>query len=93
MTPSWPLKMFWQPSYTPSTSKTDQGFCAGINPDKNGVNIYNEAVLLHEALHGMTGKYDFYMYSILPGLSNSTRSESISIYIKNYVLGYCPSFK
>ena len=94
VTPSWPVKIFWQPTYTPPSSQgADQGFGVGINPKNSGVNIYNESILFHESLHGMTGLYDPDMYKILPGLSNAASSESISIYIKNYVLGYCPSFR
>jgi hypothetical protein len=93
VTPSFPFKSFWQPSFTPASSDGDQGFGVGIDPNNSGVNIFNEANVFHEALHGMTGKYDEDIYSILPGLSNSARSVSISIYIKNDVLGYCPTFR
>ncbi len=94
VSPSWPLKIFWQPSYTPAKSDADQGFGVGINPNPNnsGVNIFNEAILFHEALHGRTGKWDAQIQLIL-GLPSPASSENISIYIKNIVLGYCPSFK
>jgi hypothetical protein len=100
VTPSWPLKIFWQSFYTKPTKNSDQGFGVGIDPSNNGksdpsnngANIYNESVLLHEALHGMTGKQDAQIQLIL-GLTGLASSENISIYIKNSVLGYCPSFK
>ena len=78
----------------PAKSDADQGFGVGINPNPNnsGVNIFNEAILFHEALHGRTGKWDAQIQLIL-GLPSPASSENISIYIKNIVLGYCPSFK
>lgn len=56
---------------------------------RDGIRIFN---IFYEALHGMTGKQDAQIQLIL-GLTGLASSENISIYIKNSVLGYCPSFK
>ena len=64
-----------------------QGFGDGIDPSPNGVNIYNESDLFHEAIHGMTAQYDDILESTL-GVSDP--SINVSIYIKNNVLSACP---
>lgn len=90
MTPSTPLKTFWQPAYTQADNT---GFGVGIDPSNNGVNIYNESNVFHEALHGFTGEGDSQIMSYLPSGIPGTGTERISVYIKNYVLSSCPSFK
>jgi len=95
VSPSHPFKSFWQPAYTPPArgsngtlvDPTEEGFGAGVDPSRNGANIFNEAILFHEALHGMTGLYDDEIEGILnlPG-----KSLSISIYVKDSVLSACP---
>jgi len=54
VTPSEPFKSFWQPAYQgPDPSYPNDprytGFGVGIDPSNNGVNIYNESNLFHEA--------------------------------------------
>jgi len=95
VTPSYPFKSFWRPIFTPPTQQSDQGFGVGIDPStvdphRFGVNIYNESALLHEALHGITGKYD---EDLEPALGIAAPSLNISIYIKNNVLSKCPTFR
>jgi len=86
VTPSTPLKTFWQPGY----SNVDAtGFGVGINPSNNGWNIYNESVVFHEALHGFTGLDDTYLEKYLPANVAGTGSERISVYIMNSVLSSC----
>ncbi len=94
VSPSHPFKSFWLPTYTPpppdaNGNPSDSGFGVGVNPSNYGVNIYNESILFHEALHGMTGLYDDELETALHVVSPSV---NISIYIMNYVLGTCPTF-
>lgn len=89
VTPSAPFKSFWQPHYTPPAPK--EVFGVGLDPHNNGVNIFNESTLFHEALHGVTGLYDEDMYSIFPNVS--APSENITIYIMNNILNKCPTFR
>jgi hypothetical protein len=66
----------------------------------NGVNIYNESTLFHEALHGISGLYDT---CVAPntcllakfGFANTltTPSVNISLAIETNVLFTCPSFR
>ncbi len=98
VSPSKPLKSFWQPEYTgPDPSDPNDpkftGFGVGIDPSASGVNIYNESNLFHEALHGITGYYDEDLQGLLPGLAKQSDSTNISIYIKNNVLSKCPTFR
>jgi hypothetical protein len=94
VTPSEPLKTFWQPKFTPPGKDVygnplDEGFGIGINATSYGVNIFNESLLLHETLHGMTALDE-------AGLQNALNSGnsplSISKFIKNNVLSVCPTF-
>jgi hypothetical protein len=55
-------------------------------------NIFNESIIFHEALHGMTDKSDSSVQTLLD-ISHSSNTTNISIYIKDHVLQYCPSFK
>lgn len=85
VTPSEPFKSFWQPAYQgPDPSNPNDphytGFGVGIDPSNNGVNIYNESNLFHEALHGMTALYDGE-----GGLPTPLRIKA--------VLGICPTFR
>jgi hypothetical protein len=96
ISPSHPFKSFWQPIYT-APGPDEAGFGVGINPSgpgssQYGVNIYNESILLHEALHGMTGLLDSEIATLLGPGAAGHGSEGISIYIKNNVLSACPSF-
>ena len=90
VTPSFPFLSFWRPTYSPPQGDQDQGFGWGIDPNNYGANIFNESILLHEALHGLTGKDDL---KIEGYLGQTEPSLNISIYIKNNVLSKCPSFK
>jgi len=92
ITPSYPFKSFWQPTFTsPETDSQGNvlydGFGDGVDPRGLGINIYNESNLLHEALHGMTGLYDD---ELVDALGAGGGSFSISIYIKDNVLSKCP---
>jgi hypothetical protein len=99
VSPSTPLKSFWQPAYTPPTTSSggvveNEGFGVGIDPSINGANIFNESILIHEALHGMTGLSDFDIQGDLMGQAGQgLPSVNISIYIKDNVLSKCPSFR
>jgi len=86
VTPSAPLKTFWQPGYSDVDAT---GFGVGINPSNSGWNIYNESVIFHEALHGFTGLDDTYLEKYLPANIAGTGSERISVYIMNNVLSSC----
>jgi len=88
VSPSHPFKSFWQSTFKPA-GKDDHGFGVGINPSNYSVNIYNESILLHEALHGMTGLYDSELETALGVLPPSL---NISIYIMDNVLSGCPTF-
>jgi hypothetical protein len=90
VTPSSPFKSFWQPNYT-LPGPNDNGFGVGIDRSNSGVNIYNESVLFHEALHGLTAIYDPDLGSVLG--AGSGGSVNVSLYTKNNVLSKCPSFK
>jgi len=82
VTPREPFKSFWQRVYTPPNPSNDPnntGFGIGISPGGNGVNIYNESILFHEVLHGMTALYE-------DGIPSSLQ-------VKNSVLSACPSFR
>ena len=97
VTPSNPLKIFWQPGYqgpVPSNPNAPgyTGFGVGINPANFGMNIYLESYLLHEALHGLTGKYDEELQGAL-GIAVQDDTTNISIYIKDTVLNACPRFR
>ena len=97
VTPSKPLKTFWQPAYTgPDPSDPNDpnftGFGVGIDPSRFGANIYNESHLFHEALHGITGYYDEDLQGLL-GIAKQSDSTNISIEIKNKVLSKCPTFR
>lgn len=91
VTPSNPLKVFWQPRYTPP-GPSDDGIGIGIDPSNFGVNISNESVLFHEALHGLTGQYDDYLQEKL-GRTVGGPTANITTYIKDNVLSKCPSFR
>jgi hypothetical protein len=96
VTPSEPLKSFWQPAYTPP-GPADNGFGVGIDPSANrtgvpGANIQDESNLFHEALHGLTGLYDSDLLTDL-GFGSGASPVNISIYIMNNVLDSCPSFR
>jgi hypothetical protein len=88
VTPSEPLKTFWRPEFTAGLS--DSGFGVGIDPTSSGINKSNEANLFHEALHGMTNLSDEQIYG---KLSIGPPSVNISIYIRDYVLNSCPTFR
>jgi hypothetical protein len=88
VTPSSPFKSFWKPGYI-LPGPNDNGFGVGINPNNAGANIFNESVLIHEALHGMTALYEDELQS---KLGSGSQPLSLSIYIKNNVLSACPSF-
>lgn len=90
VTPSYPFKSFWRPSYTPPAP--GQIFGIGIDPSNNGVNISNESNFFHEALHGMTGLYDDQIQSTL-GIPVSSDTSNISLYIRDNVLSQCPTFR
>jgi hypothetical protein len=92
VTPSYPFRSFWQPTYTRGVPQEDEGFGVGIDPDNNGVNIFNESIIFHEALHGMTGQDDSSVQTLLD-IHHSDDTTNISIHIKDNVLQYCPSFK
>ena len=97
VSPSHPLKSFWQPQFTPQRMHAngtpvfplDEGFGVGIDPSNNGANIFNEAALFHEAIHGMSELYDNEIEQTLFGVAvgNPLR---ISINIKDKVLSSCP---
>jgi len=103
VTPSHPLKSFWQPEYTPpGTDPTTgkllyEGFGDGVDRSNFGVNIFNESNLFHEALHGFTNYIDQDLYGVspyngpLPGVGPP--SVNISIYIKDKILSKCASFR
>jgi hypothetical protein len=84
VTPSYPLKTFWQPTFTPPDT--------GIDPSDNGVNFNNESDFFHETLHGMTGLYDKDIQRTL-GIKVSDDTSNISSYIQLNVLSQCPTFK
>ena len=90
VTPSNPLKIFWEPSYTPPANGSSS-MGVGVDPGNYGVNISNESNLFHEALHGLTGKWDPAIASLL-GVAYPP-SENISIYIRDHVLSTCPTFR
>lgn len=90
VTPSYPLRIFWQPVYT--APRLGEDFGTGIDPTNNGVTINNESVYFREALHGMTGLYDDDLQRVL-GLDVSDDTTNINIYIGDHVLKNCPSFK
>jgi hypothetical protein len=89
VTPSEPLKTFWQPAFT-APGPGDNGFGVGIDPTTFGINKSNEANLFHEALHGMTNLSDGQLQS---ELSIGPPSVNISIYIRDNVLNSCPTFR
>jgi hypothetical protein len=104
-TPRTPFGSYWQPNFKAAPRRQDgqlvepqfEGFGIGIDPSNNGVNVFNESVLVHEALHGMTGIYDDSssttdLYYILTGM-NASPSIFVSIYVKNNFLNACPSFQ
>jgi hypothetical protein len=91
VTPSNPLKVFWQPRYT-RPSDPDHEIGVGIDRSNFGVNISNESVIFHEALHGITGQYDDYLQDKL-GRKVGGPTDNITIYIKDNVLSNCPSFR
>lgn len=92
VSPSRPLKIFWRSLYAPPGAPTDEGFGLGVDPSNNCVNIYNESILLHEALHGLTGWGDRELSSVAR-LHLPEPSLNISIYVKNNVLTKCPTFR
>jgi hypothetical protein len=102
VTPSTPLKTFWQPVFSTAVSPGINPFGVGIDPCSvfsgcstssptgSGVNIYNESTLFHEALHGFTSLSDD---NLGAGYRLDTNiylpgigTTAISIYIKNQVL-------
>ena len=92
------LISFWQPMYTPpriiNGSLENEGFGVGIDPGKDGANIFNESNLFHETLHGFTGLGDWEIQGALMGSTQQgLPSVNVSIYIKNSVLSQCPSFR
>jgi hypothetical protein len=91
VTPHTPFISFWQPGYYGTDST---GFGVGIAPTNGGVNIYNESVIFHEALHGFSGSSDSQLesdvLSAVPQGVGGSGSEPISIYIQKYVLNMCP---
>ena len=89
VTPSEPLKTFWQPVFTPP-GPFDNGFGVGIDNSNSGINRSNEANLFHEALHGMTNLDDGQLEN---KLSSGSPSVAISIYIRDNVLNSCPTFR
>jgi hypothetical protein len=70
-TPSNPLLAFFRPG--------------AIGFNSSGQNLGNEQMLFHEALHGLTGKYDNQIQAAL-GLNGNAPSCVISVYIANHVL-------
>jgi hypothetical protein len=98
VTPSFPFKSFWQPEYknspTPEPTNCIGASCLGIWPGSGidsanfGANLTNESNLVHEALHGMTGKYDDQMQEAL-GIKTQRDSQNISLYIRDKVLSPC----
>lgn len=75
-TPSFPLLVFVSPN--------------DIILDADGANVTNEALVFHEALHGMTGKDDDGLMSVLRGLKDvGLPSIFISYYIADNVLISC----
>jgi len=72
-TPSNPLLTFFRPS--------------SILSDNSGMNPVNEAVILHEALHGFTGQFDL---GIASALNVSMPSCNITQYIEANVLSHLP---
>jgi hypothetical protein len=77
------------------------GFGDGVDPSNYGMNIYNESILFHEALHGMTGLYDRGTNELeahlalsetvqIAGQSYSVGTSIISMYMKDNVLNSCP---
>jgi hypothetical protein len=64
----------------------------GIDPSNYGANIYTESDLFHDALHGITGKTDSQIASLLNAAAGSSQSANISIYIMQNVLSKCSSF-
>jgi hypothetical protein len=66
----------------------------GINPAPSatgiaGVTVINESVLVHEALHGITGYGDLQLEKVFCSGQGNAGSECITAYIRNYVLNYC----
>jgi hypothetical protein len=100
VTPSSPFKSFWQPSYTAPGTHDLYNLGVGINYSNDGVNIENESTLFHEALHGMTGIYDYTNYSPRGGLKGIfcsfsgtiPPSECISAAIRDNILSACFTF-
>jgi hypothetical protein len=77
-TPSYPFRTFLRPS--------------SIETNNYGKTIDNEALLFHEALHGMTGLYDYNPFgaSVETNLGLGPPSQNISNYIAAHVLSICP---
>ena len=77
-TPSYPFRTFFQPT--------------AIQTASNGETIGNEATLFHEALHGISGLYDFTIVpdSLESVLHLSEPSVNITNYIQKNVLSVCP---
>jgi len=89
VTPSYPLRTFWQPA--DATKSADQ---VGIDPTTSGKNLLNESNLFHEALHGYSGLKDpdiqDYFHAVDPSVIVGDPSDNISVYIRKWVLGACP---
>jgi hypothetical protein len=76
-TPSYPFLTFLRPS--------------SIETTNSGKTIDNEALLFHEALHGMTGLYDEAPVASLElNLTLKPPSQNVTNYIKGHVLSICP---
>jgi hypothetical protein len=102
VTPSSPLKMFWQPTFTrsqdnvPAGCGTDPGDLpcdgtwpgTGIDPDNNGANLTTMSTLFHESLHGITGLEDADIQKAL-GIPQVGDTRNISLWILNHVLSVC----
>ena len=73
-TPNNPLVIFFNPSE--------------ILYDNVGNNLGNEALIFHEALHGITGKFDSELEGLLPPPSGSICG--ITPYLQNNVLAFSP---
>lgn len=93
VTPSYPLKVFWQPTYTPPPPHDTTGYGVGINPSNNGINLETESALFHEALHGSTGLMDGDLGGLFHVPDAIDHSYKLSMYIRDNVLKYCPSFR
>jgi hypothetical protein len=88
VTPSAPFMSFWQPKFT--SPRPTELVGVGLDPNNNGVNIFNESNLFHEALHGITGLYDD---DLLKTFEKPLPSENITIYIMKNILSKCPTFR